>query len=310
MIAERTGNPDYCQLVVRSRTVEPILVEVTRGDLVEARHRVHAVAVERGEIVTSAGDAQLVTFMRSAAKPIQALPVVRVRPDLDDAEVAVACASHLARPEQLAAVRSLLEKVPATEDELECGADPTPLEHNCSGKHAAMLAFCRTTGWQSRGYPAPDHPCQRAMLEEVAAAAEIEPAAVVTATDGCGVVTFGLPLERMAHAFARLPSIEGGERVATAMCGHPELIRGPLAADTMLMRALPGWVAKGGAEGLLCATSPEGTGIALKVEDGNTRAVRSALAALLSRLGFETGELGVVSVKNTRGEHVGDVRVI
>jgi len=196
---------------------------------VEARHRVHAVAVSGGAIVASAGEPSLVTYFRSSAKPIQALPVVRARPDLVETEIAIACASHLARPEQLAAVRSLLAKAEATEDELECGPEPTRVEHNCSGKHAAMLALCRTMGWPSEGYRLPGHPCQQAMLAEVAAAAEVEPAAIPTAADGCGVVTFALPLERMAHAFSRLDGLDAGGRVAGAMRAYPELIRGPLA---------------------------------------------------------------------------------
>jgi len=295
--------------------VEPIVVEATRGGVVEATHRAHGVAVRDGEIVARAGDPALVAYFRSAAKPIQALPVVRARLDLDDAEIAIACASHLARPEQLAPVRSLLAKAPATEDELECGtigleAGPTRLEHNCSGKHAAMLALCRASGWSSEGYRLPEHPCQQTMLAEVAAAAEVDPETIRTAADGCGVVTFALTLERMAHGFSRLAGLDGGARVVAAMCEHPELIRGPLAADTMLMQALPGWVAKGGAEGLLCAVSPDGLGIALKVEDGDTRAVRSALAAFLARLGVETGELGAVPVENSRGEVVGELHAI
>ena len=288
--------------------MEPIVVEATRGGVVEARHRTHAVAVREGEIVARAGDPALVAFFRSSAKPIQALPVVRARPDLDAIELAIACASHLARPEQLAPVRSLLAKAPATEDELECGPEPTRLEHNCSGKHAAMIALCRTRGWPSEGYRLPEHPCQQAMLAEVASAAEVDPETIPTAADGCGVVTFALTLERMAHAFSRLAGLDGGARVVAAMREYPELIRGPLAADTMLMQACPGWVAKGGAEGLLCAASPDGLGIALKVEDGSTRAVRSALAAFLAGLGIEMGELGVVPVENSRGEVVGELR--
>jgi L-asparaginase II len=289
--------------------VEPIVVQAVRGDVVEARHRVHAVAVSDGAIVAAAGDPALVAHFRSAAKPIQALPVVRVRGDLEDAEIAIACASHLARPEQLEPVRSLLAKARATEEELECGPEPTPVEHNCSGKHAAMLALCRAMGWASAGYRFAEHLCQQAMLAEVAAAAQVAPETIPTAVDGCGVVTFALPLERMAQAFARLPELDAGPRIAAAMRAHPELIRGPLAADTMLMQARPGWVAKGGAEGLLCAASSDGLGLALKVEDGSTRAVRSGVAAFLDRLGIDTGELGMVPVENSRGERVGELRV-
>jgi L-asparaginase II len=289
--------------------MEPLVVEAVRGDVVEARHRVHAVAVSAGEVVAVAGDPSLVTFLRSSAKPIQALPVVRARPDLEDEEIAIACASHLARPEQLAPVRALLAKAPAREEELECGPEPTPLEHNCSGKHAAMLALCRARAWPSAGYRAPDHPCQLAMLDEVAAAAEVDPSGIATGVDGCGVPTFALPLERMAHAFSRLERLEGGTRVANAMRAYPDLVRGPLAADAILMRTTPGWIAKGGAEGLLCAASADGLGVALKVEDGSTRAVSSALGAFLARLGLgPRPELAVVPLTSSRGDAVGELR--
>jgi L-asparaginase II len=113
----------------------------------------------------------------------------------------------------------------------------------------------------------------------------------------------------MAHAFARLPDLEGGERVAAAMRAHPDLIRGPLATDTRLMKALPGWIAKGGAEGLLCATG-HGVGVALKAEDGNGRALGPAATAFFRQLDLELEDLAVVPIENSRGEHVGEVRVI
>ena len=286
------------------------MVEVTRGGVIEATHRVHAVAVADGKIVGSCGDPALVTHLRSSAKPIQALPVVRARPDLDDAEVAIACASHLHRPDQLAAVRSLLVRASATEHDLECGPEPTPVEHNCSGKHAAMLLLCRERGWHRDGYRFAAHPCQQEMLAEVSAAAELEPSSIPTGIDGCGIVTYGLTLERMAHAFSRLESLDGGSRAADAMRAYPDLIRGPGAADTELMRLGVGWVAKGGAEGLLCAVSADGLGVALKVEDGSTRAVRGALGAFLARLGHQAGDLGMVVVENSRGEVVGELRAV
>src|SRR5262245_1416951 len=281
--------------------MEPIVVEVVRGEIVESRHLAHAVAVQDGAIVETAGDARLLTGFRRSAKPIQALPAIRARPDLDEVEVAIACASHLARPEQLEAVRTLLAKAPATEGELECGAEPTPLEHNCSGKHAAMLALCRAEGWESPGYRLREHPCQQAMLAEVAAAAEIDPNGNPVGVDGCGVPTFGLTLERMAYMFSRLEALDGGAAAVQAMRSHPELIRGRGSTDTELMRALPGWAAKGGAEALLCAASPDGLGIAVKVEDGSNRATRAATAAFLGRLGFDPGELGSVPIENSQG---------
>jgi L-asparaginase II len=289
------------------RRVDAIEIAVRRGSVVESTHTVHAVAVEGTTVVAAAGDPGRVAYLRSSAKPFQALPLVRARDDLSAEEIAIASASHLATPEAVAAVRSLLAKAPATEDDLECGPEPTRLEHNCSGKHAGMLALCRAKGWASGGYRLETHPVQHGCLAEVAAASDTPAEDIPIAVDGCGVVTFAIPLERMARMFGRLEQLEGGATVAAAMRTHPDLIRGPTAADTLLMRELDGWAAKGGAEGLLCAAGPGGLGIALKVEDGASRAVRPAAAELLRRLGFETGELGVVPVENSRGELVGEV---
>jgi L-asparaginase II len=291
--------------------MEPITVAVRRRETVESRHRVHAVAVQDGTVIAEAGEGSLVTFMRSAAKPIQALPLTRALPELSEEELAIACASHLARPEQLAAVRSLLARAPAGEDELECGAvgdPPAPINHNCSGKHAGMLALCRAHGWDSHGYRLPDHPCQRAMLAEVARASDLAEDELETAIDGCGVATFALPLERMALAFARLERLDGGDRVAAAMRAHPALVRGPESVDTNVMRAHEGWVAKGGAEGLMCAAGPRGLGVALKIEDGNGRAIGPAVAAFLARLGYPVEKLERSGVENGRGEVVGEIR--
>ncbi len=133
----------------------PISVLVRRGDTVESVHRVHAAAVRNGELVAEAGDPDLVTFMRSSAKPLQALPLARAYPDLPDRELAIACASHLADRDQVRAAEALLARAHAREDELECGAEGDPprrINHNCSGKHAGMLAVCRARGWPTEGY--------------------------------------------------------------------------------------------------------------------------------------------------------------
>jgi L-asparaginase II len=288
--------------------VGPIRVDAVRGDVVEARHHVHAVAVEDGNVLAARGDPRLVTLFRSSAKPIQALPLVRARPDLDDAQIAIACASHLHRPDQLAPVHELLTKADASEDDLECGAEPTRIEHNCSGKHAAMLLLCRVHDWPSEGYRLASHPCQQAMLAEVTGAAEVEPSTLPLAIDGCGVPTYALTLERMAHAFSRLEQLDGGQRAADAMRARPELVRGDGAPDTELMRLGDGWVAKGGAEGLLCAAR-DGVGVALKAEDGAQRPLSSALAAFLEVLGCDSGAIGEVPLENSRGEVVGELRV-
>lgn len=260
-------------------------------------------------MIADAGDPGLTCLMRSSSKPLQAIPLARARADVDDRDLAIASASHLADPAQLDAVRGLLAKAPAYEDELECGADGSPprkLHHNCSGKHAGMLALCRAHGWRSDGYRLEGHRVQRAMQAVHAEAAEVAEDELDTAVDGCGVVTFGLPLERMAYAFSRLEELERGGRVAAAMRAHPDLIRGPRATDTRVMKALPGWIAKGGAEGLLCAAG-EGVGVALKCEDGAGRALGPAAHAFFAFLERDLGDLAVLPLENSRGERVGEI---
>jgi L-asparaginase II len=269
-------------------------------------HRVHVAAVRDGQLVESAGDPALVTFLRSAAKPLQAAPLARAREDLDPRDLAIASASHLAADDQLEAVRALLAKAEATEDDLECGPyRGSKLNHNCSGKHAGMLVLCRARGWPLAGYSREDHPCQQAMLAEVAEASGVDPATIPTAVDGCGVVTFALPLQAMAAMFTHVD-----EPVADAMRAHPDLIRGPGAPDTELMRAHQGWTAKGGAEAVFCAAGPEGLGLALKVEDGDTRAIAPALGAVLESLGLQPGPFGPVELRNSRDEVVGELVAI
>ena len=291
--------------------MDAIVVEVRRDGIVEARHRVHAVAVRGGAVVAEAGDGGLTCFMRSASKPIQALPLARARDDLDGRDLAIASASHRATPDQIAAVRALLAKAPATEDELELGLQegrpPEPVFHNCSGKHAGMLALCRARGWDATGYRLPDHPVQRGCAAAHAEAADADETELPTATDGCGVVTFALPLERMAYAYSRFESLPAGERVAGALRAHPDLVGGPDGSDLALMQAAPGWFAKGGAEGLLCAGGPGGIGVALKTEDGESRTHRPALAAFLGPLGIELPALAGVTLRNSRGDLVGEI---
>jgi len=282
--------------------------------VVECRHRVHAVVLERGRQVAVAGDPRLVTFLRSCAKPIQALPLARLPLSLRWEEIAVACASHQAERAQLAAVRSLLARAEASEDDLECGfQEGRPrrrIAHNCSGKHAGFLLVCRERGWPWAGYILPDHPLQRVVRAEVAAAAGLGRHEPTLAGDGCGAPTFALSLQNMAAVFSRLSGLDGGAVVVEAMRARPDLVGGRGALDTALMRALPGWVAKRGAEGLLCAASGDGLGIAVKVEDGNPRALPAAVATLVKGLGLELpDELASVPVLDSRGRTVGEVVV-
>ena len=290
---------------------EPLSVAVRRGEILESVHRVHAFAVHDGKVVASAGDPNLIASLRSSAKPIQALLLARAREDLDEHDLAIASASHFGTETHVEAVRTLLSKTGGGESELDCGLQdgrpPEAVYHNCSGKHAAMIAVCRAHGWPVEGYRFADHPLQSALHAEVAAAADLDPKDVPTGPDGCGVVCFALPLERAAHAFARFEQLDGGARIAAAMRAHPELVGGDGGTDTELMRTLPGWIAKGGAEGLMCAASADGLGIALKAGDGNSRALRPALARFGATLGVDLSRFAEQTVKNSHGEPAGTV---
>ena len=274
--------------------------------MIESRHRIHAARVDAGgSVVEERGDAGLVTFMRSAAKPIQALLLVRSYDDLAEEEVAIAAASHGARAEQLAAVRQLLERAGATEDDLECGpVNGSRLEHNCSGKHAGFLCVCAARGWPFQDYRLVEHPLQREVHAVVDRAAQLEGQVIPIAVDGCGVVTFGLSLQRMALAFGGLvrQELEGADRVTSAMQAHPALVEGPGHAATEIMQVVPGSIAKGGAEGVLCVGLPDGSALALKSEDGSSRGLLPAAAALL-----DLSDLGVSTIRNSRGEAVGEI---
>lgn len=268
----------------------PIIVQVRRGGTVEATHRVH-VATTDGE---SYGDPDLVFLLRSSSKPIQAIPFVEGYDELDDDEIAIACASHRAEPAQLEAVRKVLARAGAGVDDLENGVQEGrpggKLGHNCSGKHAGMLAACAANGWPLHPYREPSHPLQREIAELVAPHGGI-------AVDGCGVPTFAVSLRQAAALLTRTPA-----RIRAAMQARPELVGGSRGAiDTDLMRA-GGWIAKGGAEGLYCAASDDGRGIALKAEDGAYRAIGPALGKLLGLEAFLEAPL-----TNSRGETVGSI---
>ncbi len=292
--------------------METIKVTVLRAGVIEALHDVHAIAVQDGAVVATAGDPGLVSFFRSCAKPLQALPLVRARQDLDDAEIAITCASHQAERAQLEAVRSVLRKASASQDDLECGfeegREAQRIYNECSGKHAGMLALCATKAWSAAGYRLLNHPLQQTVLSQIALATDMHENEIATGVEGCGTVTFALPLKRMAVAFARLEQLEGGPTVVKAMRAHPELVGGDGADDTDLMHAMPGWIAKRGAEGLFCAAGPDGIGIALKSQDGSQRPLRPALAAFLGTLGTPLEQFTRVPLTNSRGEVVGEVR--
>ena len=269
--------------------MDAIRVTVRRGDVVEAVHRVHVATTEDERF----GD-DLRLLLRSAAKPIQAVPFIESYADLDDDEIAIACSSHEAEPEQLQAVRKVLTRAGATVDDLEhglqAGRPEGKLGHNCSGKHAGMLAACAAEGWPLHPYRDAAHPLQKRIAEVIGGGE--------TAIDGCGVPTFARTLGEAARLLTQAPP-----RIRAAMRARPELVGASAGAtDTDLMRLREGWIAKGGAEGLFCAAHEDGRGIALKAEDGAYRAIRPALGLVLG-----IDELLETPVRNSRGEVVGAI---
>jgi L-asparaginase II len=294
----------------------PILVEVTRGALVESCHRGAAVIADAdGRLLLGLGDIGRPTYPRSAVKAMQALPLVESGAadgfGLGDRELAIACASHSGEEVHLAAVRSLLAKAGLDEGALACGAHwpigdrasrelaragrtPTAIHNNCSGKHAGMLATAVHLGLDPNGYERLRHPIQqeiRRVLSETCGTALPDDAIGI---DGCSVPTFALPLAAVASGFARMVSGRGldearataAQRLIDACFAAPELVAGEGRFDTIAMRGLPDLVfAKGGAEGVHCAALPDlGLGIAVKVDDGTKRGAESVLAVLLAKL--------------------------
>ena len=291
-----------------------------------------------------AGDPSLVTFMRSCAKPLQVMSLVR-EGGLEhfgwgDSELALACASHGGEPEHLAVAARMLASLGLEEGDLACGASeplsrrgaqllrdagglPTRIHHNCSGKHAAMLARAKLAGWPTQGYERDVHQVQREAREEVARWAGVEAGSIPVGVDGCGVSVFGLSLSAMARAYASFgeASASGSEpasRVARAMTTHPFLVGGTDRFDTLLIEETDGRIiAKVGAEGVHALTIPsKGLGIALKVEDGALRAQHPAALAALIQLGelalplpVRLGEFLRKPIRNSRGELVGEIRV-
>lgn len=319
-------------------------VVATRGDLVESRHRVHAIVLDgKGTPVAVAGNPELVTVWRSCAKPFQVLAFLESGGfdalGWGDDELAIACASHGGEPEHVDVVHSMLDAIDMEEGDLACGPhepltrrgvrmlqqsgqSPTRVHNNCSGKHAAMLAFARSQSWPTLGYEAQCHPVQDAALDHVARWSGVDAARVVQVVDGCGVVAFGLPLRAMALAFARLGDAarrgdDVPQRIIHAMTTRPFLVGGTDRFDTVLMEETDGrLLAKVGAEGVHSITVPQmGIGIAVKVEDGASRAQHPAVLRLLQHLGVLPAELPsrltsflTTPIINTRGATVGDVR--
>ncbi|MDQ2689302.1 MAG: asparaginase [Chloroflexota bacterium] len=339
-------------------------MEVTRGGRVESVHRgAVAVVAPDGSSVASVGDPELFVFARSSAKPFQLAPFIASgrfdEYELGADALAVMAASHSGEDRHVRLVQEILRRAGLTSTVLQNqvhapydtetahrlvrdGEKPTVLRGNCSGKHAGMVLFAKASGWPIETYWHPDHPVQRLALETISALSDVPIEEIATATDGCGVVTFGMPLRGLATAFARLadpsavadpPLRSALTRIRDAMMAHPELVAGERRRlDTAVMRSFPGRVvSKGGAEGVLAMGLPSGAlpkgapfgagpmGIAAKVEDGNLarRAGDVTAVEVLRQLGLARDpvpgplvEFAAPPILDPRGASSGEVRPV
>ena len=325
----------------------PVAVEVWRGERVESRHRVRlCVADPRGGIVLALGDVDAPVYPRSAVKPFQALALVESGAAdafaVGAAELALACASHGGEPGHVAQVEAWLARLGLGETDLACGPHP-PLHapsaaallrsgtaprrshNNCSGKHTGMLAAALQLGASTRGYALPDHPVQRHVAGAIAELAGLEHLPE-PGIDGCCLPNHPLPLRALARAAAVLADPSGQApsrraaltRIGAAMRAHPFEVAGSGRCCTAVMAHLPDVLAKTGAEGVFLAALPaRGLGIALKAEDGATRAAETALLAVLGHLGAVPEPMPAALerfrapwIRNTGGDVVGHVRAV
>lgn len=280
--------------------IPPLEVRLLREGIPESHHRVHAVVSDaRGRVLMRAGDPQRLSFVRSALKPFQATAFVASgaadQGHVGDRGLAIACASHAGTPEHAREAFRLLWSAELEVEQLQCPVPQgrtSPLEHNCSGKHAAFLATCRRLGWSTESYLQADHPLQQEVLKRVAECLGLPAAELLTARDDCGAPTLRLRLAQMALLFAHLGGGEQPdlERLSRAMLAHPGLVAGEGRFDTELMRRGHGQVlSKGGAEGIQCLSRVgEGLGVAIKVEDGAARAKHAVALHLLEQLEWLT----------------------
>jgi L-asparaginase II len=292
-------SPKHVPLAIASRGGHPELIHI--GSI--------AVVDHTGALIHGVGDPESLNFTRSALKPIQALPFVEdggmSRFNFTSHELALMCASHNGEAIHVSIAKRMLAAVEANEGDLQCGCHPptyfsatheqmgprvrwNQLHHNCSGKHAGFLAYCRLHGWSIAEYLDPDAPAQRHIRKAVQLFAPgIE---LPMGIDGCGAPNYAMPLTRLAHAFVQLatgatPALAA---IVFAMTRHPDLVSGTARADLALMQTAPDdWVTKVGADGVQAiGVKSKGIGIAIRVADGNARALHAVTVEVLQQLGL------------------------
>ena len=324
--------------------LNPVLVEATRGDMVESLHRgAIAVVQANGQTMLTVGDTQRLVYPRSAIKPLQAIYAVESGAaeafNLTDVELALACASHNGEPKHVSRVRAWLTRLGLAEEALECGAhaprreadwaalveeklSPGPAHNNCSGKHCGFLSSARHLGLATEGYILKEHPIQQAVLGLIGEMADFSLDDTPSGIDGCGIPVAGIPLESLATAFARFATgtrldakrQAAAQRIYQAMAREPFMVAGSERWCTRAMQAGNGaFIVKTGAEGVYCGAVPAArVGIALKIDDGASRAAECAMGAVLSGLGCLTKEqssdLVGSAIFNVGGKKVGRVQ--
>lgn len=322
--------------------INPVIAEVTRGGVIESRHRgTYCVVDQTGHVIAAEGGIAAPVFPRSAIKAFQCQAVIDSgaadRFGFTDEDIALACSSHNGEPDHVRVARSMLRKAANDEGLYECGAHwpieekahhdavrsgtgCLPVHNNCSGKHAAMLALARQLRAEPKDYVKREHPVQRAIAATIGKLCDCDPDQLACGIDGCSVPTWAIPVRHMALGFARFCAAENaaGQRIIAAVRAHPFMVAGTGRFDTELMQALPRVFVKTGAEGVYCGCVPHaGLGIALKCDDGAGRAAEVAMASILASLDVWTAEERSIlgrfrhhELKNWRKLDVGEVRAV
>jgi L-asparaginase len=284
--------------MTRGKRAPEIKLRLLREGLEESVQYAQAVVCDRrGRTLSVAGESSYATFIRSALKPFQALTAIHSgvmeRFQLTDRDLAIMCASHGGEIAHTRQAFNILWRAELETDHLQCpipGGCTSPLEHNCSGKHAGMLATCKAQNWPLKNYLERHHPLQRMILQKVADLLKMPADEFIGAHDDCGAPTYLLQLDQMATLYAHLASGDSLdlERIVRAMVHHPEWIAGEGHFDTELMKLSQGeLVSKSGAEGIQCIGKVgDGMGLAIKANDGSRRSKYATALYLLKQLGW------------------------